>query len=51
MNPTVQIFRTACSLHPGETALKIVRFYSSPPASPGGLAFERRRFVKSEYFV
>jgi hypothetical protein len=34
-DPTVQCFRTACSLSADETALILVRFYMSPPASPG----------------
>ena len=36
--------RTACSLAADEAALILARFYMSPPANPGGLAFKRRRW-------
>jgi hypothetical protein len=34
-----RFFRTTCSLAAGEAALILARFYMSPPANPGGLAF------------
>ena len=34
-------FLTACSLPADEAALILVRFYTSPPANPGGLAEHR----------
>ena len=39
-----RLYRKTCSLAADEAALILARFYMSPPAIPGGVAFQRRRW-------